>query len=83
LAVLALGFQLSIVNFGSSGNLFCDPLPASFSQTPHPGVDVLLQTKGEVTFDSLMTALSRVFPAPFSGLIWLITEYWALIAVFQ
>jgi hypothetical protein len=48
----------AITNFGNIGD-FCGPQPAFFSQKPHPAIAVLLQTKGEVSFDSLMTALSK------------------------
>jgi hypothetical protein len=37
------------------------------ADNPHPGVAVLLQTKGESPFDSLMTALSKLFFAFFWG----------------
>jgi hypothetical protein len=41
---------------------------------PHPGVDVLLQTKGEVPFDSLMTALLKLFFPLVLPLIWLTAD---------
>jgi hypothetical protein len=45
----------------------CSPLPTSLSQLPHPGVRLLLQTKAQVIFNSLMTALSKpLFPAAFA-----------------
>jgi hypothetical protein len=31
------------------------------SARPHPGIDVLLQTKGEVTFDRAVTERSKLF----------------------
>jgi hypothetical protein len=36
-----------------------NPLPASFSQLPHPGVELLLQTKDEVSFDRAVTERSK------------------------
>jgi hypothetical protein len=54
-----------------------DPIPAILAalclrpsaRTPHPGVAVLLQTKGKVTFNSLMTGLSKTIFLYVSGLI--------------
>jgi hypothetical protein len=49
-----------MTNFGYIGD-FCGPQPAFFSQKPHPAIDVLLQTKGEVQFDRAVTARSKPF----------------------
>jgi hypothetical protein len=43
----------------------CAPQPASLSQKPHPAIDVLLQTKGEVQFDRAVTARLKLFRGHF------------------
>jgi hypothetical protein len=63
-----LVFQSTIFGtFGDFGN-FCGPQPDILSHRPHPGVSRLLQTKEEVAFNSLMTALSKPFFLLFPGL---------------
>jgi hypothetical protein len=54
------GSGLNILHFVTH----CRRLSADY---PHPGVRLLLQTKAQVIFDSLMTALSKpLFPAAFA-----------------
>jgi hypothetical protein len=44
------------------------------SARPPPGIDALLQTKGESSFDRAVTGRSKLFFKPFWALIWLIAE---------
>jgi hypothetical protein len=64
-----LPFNCQILAISAILAIFCAPLPASFSQKPHPAIDVLLQTKGEVPFDRAVTARSKLFRTPLQGLI--------------
>jgi hypothetical protein len=48
--------------------IFYSPLPASLSQKPHPAYEFLLQTKAKLQFDRAMTARSKLFRGPLSGL---------------
>ncbi|HWF02586.1 MAG TPA: hypothetical protein VHA06_02815, partial [Candidatus Angelobacter sp.] len=45
--------------------IFYSPLPAYLSHKPHPAIEVLLQTKGEVQFNRAVTARSKHFRARF------------------
>jgi hypothetical protein len=47
---------------------FCDPLPASLSQKPHPAYVLLLQTNAKLQFDRAMTVRSKLFRGPLLGL---------------
>jgi hypothetical protein len=58
---------VSIVNFGNFGDFgnLSAPLCLRLSARTPPGIDVLLQTKGELNFDRAVTERSKLFSADY------------------